>query len=75
MPAPSGPVQRTRVRGQRTSIADNVESAVFTYIQAVRALGRTRINTADIAMALDLPTKTVERAVANLKDKGVKVIG
>ena len=73
--APSGPATHTRTRAQKRSAPDEIERAVFAHIQAVRALGRTRINTADIALALGLPTKSVERAVAKLKDKGVKVIG
>ena len=53
----------------------DVENAIYAHIQALRALGKTRINTADIAMALKVPPKTVELAVSNLKEKGVKVVG
>ena len=67
--------QRADIRGQKYSVSGDVESAVYSYIQALRAVGRTRINTADIAMALNLPLKIVERAAANLKEKGVKLIG
>jgi DNA-binding IclR family transcriptional regulator len=41
----------------------------------MRALGRLRINTAEIAKALKLPVNTVDGTLKSLKDKGVKVIG
>lgn len=50
-----------------------VQKAVFTYIQALRALGKTRVNTHDIATALELPRPVVEQAVRHLKEKGVKI--
>lgn len=49
-----------------------IEDAVYTYIQAVRALGRTTINTSEIASALGIDRRKVEAAAAALKDKGVK---
>jgi len=47
--------------------------AVYDYIQRVRALGLTTINTLEIANALNLSTRRVEVAVRALASKGVKV--
>jgi hypothetical protein len=63
--APAGKV----VRDVRSK---DVESAVFSYIQARRALGATTINTGDIATALRLPRREVEEAVKRLANRGVK---
>lgn len=52
----------------------DTESAVYAHIRALRVLGRTRINTAEISQALNLSLKTVERAVEKLTQKGVKII-
>ena len=58
-----------------TSPKDNsaTEKAVYAYIRALRALGHTTANTADIARALSLPLSDVDRAVQALKTKGVNV--
>lgn len=56
-------------RGQQK----NVENAVYAHIQAVRSLGRTRINTSDIARALSIPQNAVVGALAALQKKGVRV--
>lgn len=49
-----------------------IEDAVYAHIRAIRALGRTRINTAEIAQALSVSQRDVDRAVENLKGKGVR---
>ena len=49
-----------------------IESAVYSYIQAMRALGKTRITTAEIAEALGLPEAVVRNASESLTDKGVR---
>lgn len=49
-----------------------VIDAVFGHIQAMRALGHTSLNTADIAKALSLPQSQVDHAVRQLSTKGVK---
>ena len=49
-----------------------IEAAVFSYIRAVRTLGRTKTNTAEIAEALSLTPSEVRNATAALKSKGVK---
>ena len=51
-----------------------IESAVYAHIRAVRALGRTTINSAEIAEALSLPLEKVHQAITALKGKGVKVL-
>lgn len=50
-----------------------VEKAVYGYLKAVRALGRTGVNTIEIANALALDLAAVERSIEALKKKGVKV--
>jgi hypothetical protein len=52
----------------------DIERAVYGHIRALRALGRTRIDTAEIAQALDLPLKAVEQTLGNLAQKGVKIV-
>lgn len=58
----------------RRKPSSDVAAAVFSYIRARRALGHTRINSADIASALDLDVRDVENAIAHLSDKGVRVV-
>jgi hypothetical protein len=52
----------------------DIESAVYSHIQAVRALGRTQVNTAEIAAALRLRAEVVLRTIHALEGKGVKVL-
>jgi hypothetical protein len=54
--------------------AKEVENAVYAHIQAVRALGKTKIAPEEIARALDLPVSAVEHSLSALQSKGVKVI-
>lgn len=51
----------------------DIESAVFAHIQAMRALGRTRVNVTEIATALGLYERQVEATLSALRNKGVKV--
>lgn len=51
-----------------------IQNAVYAYIQAVRALGRNRLNTSEIAEALSIPVLEVNEAISSLKKKGVKVL-
>ncbi len=53
---------------------EDIEDAVFKYIEAVRAIGRTRVNTSEIAEALSLNPRDVERAARNLHARGVKAL-
>jgi hypothetical protein len=69
----TAPDHVTRRRAKIARVASqNVEAAVYSYIQAMRALGKTKISAADIATALSVPIKAVERAGSNLGPKGVK---
>ena len=52
----------------------NTESAIYAYIQAVRALGRATINTIDISEALSIPISEVNQAIRALEKKGVKIV-
>jgi hypothetical protein len=58
----------------RKITAADMQDAIYTHIQAVRALGKTKITPEEIARALELPVSTVEGAISTLKNKGVKVI-
>jgi hypothetical protein len=60
-------------RSRRKNRGKNIENAIYAHIRAIRALGRKRINTVEIANALALSVPTVNQAIASLKKKGVKV--
>ena len=51
-----------------------VQNAVYAYIRAVRALGRTKITTTEVADALSLPVIEVNRALSSLKKRGVRAL-
>jgi hypothetical protein len=53
----------------------NVEAAVYSYIQALRALGKTQVNTAEIARALGLPVSIVDSVLPKLNEKGIRRAG
>jgi hypothetical protein len=53
----------------------DIGAAVYSHIQAMRSLGRKTINTAEIAKALSLNVNEVDRAIVEMKGKGVKVLG
>lgn len=48
--------------------------AIFTYLKALRSLGKTRVSSAEVASALSLPEREVRRAMAAMAEKGVKAI-
>lgn len=48
--------------------------AVHNYIFALKSLGKTRVNTREIATALELPRALVEQAIKELREEGVKLI-
>ncbi len=72
----SSDLQFVRDTGHRhpTRSKNDIEGAVFAYIQAVRALGQTSVNSVDIARALNLPLGEVEKAMKGLRGKGVRII-
>lgn len=53
---------------------EDIEDAVFKYIEAIRAVGRNRVNTSEIAEALSLPLHAVEKAARSLHTRGVKAL-
>lgn len=53
---------------------DKARVAVYSYLQAVRALGHTHIDIREIARSLSLSQDVVSRALEELASKGVKVI-
>lgn len=55
------------------ALLSGVERAVFEHIRALRALGHVRVNTYDIAVAMRLPLADVEKTIATLESKGVRV--
>jgi hypothetical protein len=52
--------------------ARKFEEAVYAHIQAVRALGKTQVGTAEIARALGISISDVEKTISALRVKGVK---
>jgi hypothetical protein len=56
-----------------SSDAKKLESGVYGYIRAIRAMGRTSVNTVEIAQALKVSVEDVERTLVALEKKGVKV--
>lgn len=54
--------------------ASDLQEAIYAHIQAIRALGKTRVTPEEIARALDLSVSTVEGAVAALQSKGIRVL-
>lgn len=70
---------KRRVKGHKVGNAasmkgeQNLEKAVFAHIRAMRTLGRTSLNTLEVARALSLPVDTVDRVVAKMSTKGVRV--
>ena len=64
---PDGCVSATRP----VTRAASIETAIYGHIQALRALGKQRITSLDIAQALSLPLGRVNDAVKTMRDKGV----
>jgi predicted transcriptional regulator len=58
---------------RRKSNKKSIENAIYSHVRAIRALGRKKINTTEIAEALSLPVLVVNQAVTSLLKKGVKV--
>jgi biotin operon repressor len=67
----NGPSQRHSAYSFNSA---DVESAVYSHIQAIRALGVTRVDSTQIAKALGLPKRIVDKVIPSLLDKGVRVI-
>jgi hypothetical protein len=69
----SGALQKVSPPPAYAQPAKDIEGAVYGYITAIRALGRTTINTKEISHALNLPLAAVDKAAKRLTAKGVKV--
>jgi hypothetical protein len=63
-----------QLKQSATRKSHSIENAVYGHIRALRALGRKRINTDEIADALSLPMADVNQAIAVLRNRGVKLI-
>jgi hypothetical protein len=50
-----------------------IETAVYNYIRAIRALGRTTLGVIEIAKALSLTVEQVQGTLQSLHSKGVKI--
>jgi DNA-binding MarR family transcriptional regulator len=66
-------VSVTKPQSQRSD--KKIETAVYTYIRALRSLGKTQVNTAEIAKALGLPISTVDSVLPKLSEKGIRRAG
>jgi hypothetical protein len=64
----------SKVPMQARGSSKDIESAVYAHIQALRALGKTQVNTIEIARSLDLSLAIVEKVIADLRSKGVKIV-
>lgn len=56
--------------GDVTSPNDASRMAVHSYVKLVRSRGRTRINSAEVANALDMPVRDVEKILGGMVTKG-----
>ncbi len=54
------------------SQSKDVEGAVYTYLQAMRALKRTHVTADDVASALGISLSSAMAALTSLKSKGVR---
>jgi|SRR5450755_702202 len=52
---------------------EEIFNAVYSHIRAIRSLGRSTVNTSDIARALGLALSDVQESITRLKSKGVKL--
>lgn len=62
--------QKANVRSKE----EKIKNAVYGYIQAIRALGRKSVDSTEISEALSLPARDVEKAMRNLRDRGVRLV-
>jgi hypothetical protein len=69
------PIRVTRAKPEHQRSSKSVEAAVYGFVRAVRALGKTQINTADIAKALGLPVSKVDEVLPKLIGKGIRRAG
>ena len=71
----SGTIQaQTPVARRSTKVDERLENAIYSQIQALRALGRTRVETEEIGKALGVSVEKVNKAIASLRKRGVRLI-
>jgi|SRR5688572_24725231 len=58
----------------RTTKQAELERAVVAHLRALRTLGRTEINTLEIADALSIPLSDIHQILDRLKKKGVRLL-
>ena len=63
------------IRQTKPKTEKEIEGAIYSHIRAIRTLGKTKINTQEIAESLSLSVKDVNRAIMRLKNKGVRILG
>ena len=66
--------RRQRGRAAAKSNEQNIEKAVYGYIRAIRAVGRAKVDSGEISVALNLPFRDVEKAMRQLSGRGVKIV-
>jgi hypothetical protein len=71
-PAARGATYRLDKVDARRKPSKDVEKAVYGYLRAIRALGRTDLNVSDVAAALNIAVPLVIAALGALRSKGVK---
>lgn len=59
-------------RSGRATPSNDLEGAVYTYLQAMRALKRTYVTADDVASALGISLSSAMAALTSLKSKGVR---
>jgi hypothetical protein len=73
--AASPPVTSTaprRAHVERKEASGDLDSAIYTYIQAMRALGRTSVTVEEVARGLSIAVADVYGRLRTLRLKGVK---
>jgi len=65
----SASIEAGRAASREDAIA---AKAIYSYLRALRALGKTRVSSADIADALDISEKSVRRIMTTMASKGVR---
>lgn len=65
---PSPTVKKKKAPDKSKTKAD----AIYTYLKAVRTLGKRRISSSDVAVALDLSEVEVRKIMSSMEDRGVR---
>jgi hypothetical protein len=70
--ANSGQMELAVARARGVTL-EQVQNALYRYLQGMRAMGRTHIDIVEAAHTLNVSTTTVLAAARALKDKGVGI--